>query len=103
MQKHYQEKNVDSMVEVLLSLRVNSLQIAPELRRDLVIALVKHDILMINQGFTFICDLLNIEHDSLKHAITSLISVIASNIKGVDYLTSERNMCVINNIVKIMK
>lgn len=30
--KHYSEKNVDGMIEVLLSLRVNALQIAPELR-----------------------------------------------------------------------
>lgn len=32
-------------------------------------------------------DLLNIASHGLKHAICALISVIASTIKGVDYLT----------------
>ena len=34
----------DSIIEVLLSLRVNALQISPELRPNLVAELVKHDI-----------------------------------------------------------
>jgi len=38
------EKNVDGLIEVLLSLRVNALQIAPELRKDLVYELIKNDI-----------------------------------------------------------
>ena len=39
----------------------------------------------------------------MKHAITSLISVIASTIRGVKYLITDKNMCIIENIVKIMK
>jgi hypothetical protein len=92
LQKNFQDKNVDGMVEVLLSLRVNSLQIAPELRKSLVSALVSHDILMINKDFDFILALLNYDHDSMKHAITSLVSVISSNVKGVEYLTTQKNM-----------
>ena len=41
---NYREKNVDGMVEVLLSLRVNALQIAPELRKNLVYELIRNDI-----------------------------------------------------------
>jgi len=41
------------MVEVLLSLRVNSLQIAPELRKNLVYELIRNDILLINENSNF--------------------------------------------------
>lgn len=84
------------MVEVLLSLRVNSLQIAPELRKNLVLVLIKHDILLINENFDFVLTLLNYDHDSMKHAITSLISVISSTLKGVEYLTQSKNMVTIS-------
>lgn len=42
--KHYKDNNVESLVEVLLSLRVNALQIAPELRKNLVYELIRNDI-----------------------------------------------------------
>ena len=42
------EGNTDSIIEVLLSLRVNALQISPELRPNLVSELIKSDIFMIN-------------------------------------------------------
>lgn len=50
--KHYHDKNVDGMIEVkiniqkkvLLSLRVNALQIAPELRKNLVYELIRNDV-----------------------------------------------------------
>jgi hypothetical protein len=102
---NFQEKNIDGMVEVLLSLRVNSLQIAPELRKTLVNELIKSDILLINenQKFEFVRTLLNYDNSSMKHAITSLISVISSTYKGVDYLTSRNNMIIIESIIKIMK
>ena len=42
--KNFQEKNIDGMIEVLLSLRVNALQIAPELRKNLVYELIRNDV-----------------------------------------------------------
>ena len=50
---HFRDKNVDGMVEVLLSLRVNSLQIAPELRKNLVYELIRNDILLIKEKRNF--------------------------------------------------
>jgi len=47
--------------------------------------------------------ILTIPDDSLKHAITSLISVISSTLRGVEYLTSHKNMLVIKNVIKILK
>ena len=38
------EKNFDGVTEVLLSLRVNALQIAPELRKNLVYELIRNDL-----------------------------------------------------------
>ena len=50
---HFRDKNIDGMVEVLLSLRVNSLQIAPELRKNLVYELIRNDILLIKEKRNF--------------------------------------------------
>lgn len=54
--------------------------------------LIKNDMFLItqNRNMAFIMDLLGINsHNAhgLKHAICALISVIASTVKGVDYLT----------------
>ena len=39
--------NVKGIVEVLLSLRVNALQISPELRKNLIYELVRNDVFML--------------------------------------------------------
>lgn len=36
LEQHFQEKYIEGIIEILLSLRVNALQIAPELRKSLV-------------------------------------------------------------------
>lgn len=41
------DQSIDTIVEVLLSLRVNALQISPELRSNLVNELIKNDIFLI--------------------------------------------------------
>jgi len=38
---------VENVIEVLLSLRVNALQISPEMRRSLVAELIKNDMFLI--------------------------------------------------------
>jgi hypothetical protein len=50
------ENNVENIIEVLLSLRVNALQISPELRRNLVNELIKNDMFLItlNRNMAFI-------------------------------------------------
>ena len=85
------ENNVENVIEVLLSLRVNALQISPEQRRALVTELIRNDMFMINKNNdnSFVLDLLNIKSHGLKHAICALISVIASTPQGVDYLITK--------------
>jgi len=102
---HYKEKNVDGIIEVLLSLRVNALQIAPELRKNLVYELVRNDIFLIteNDSFDFPMGILEMNNSSLKHAITSLISVVASTLKGVEYLCHGNKMQIVEKIIKILK
>ena len=97
--------NVESLVEVLLSLRVNALQIAPELRKNLVYELIRNDIFDIEakQSFEVILKVLDIEKNSVRHAISSLISVISSTLKGIEYLTTNDNMVVIERVIHIMK
>jgi len=48
-----------------------------------------------------IVEILNYDSNSLKHAITSLISVISSTLKGVEYLTTGSNMVIVEKIIKV--
>ena len=41
------ENNHKAIVEVLLSLRVNALQISPELRKNLVYELIRNDVFLV--------------------------------------------------------
>jgi hypothetical protein len=45
--------------------------------------------------------LLDINNQSLRHAITSLISVISSTLRGVEYLTYGGNMIIIEKVVRV--
>ena len=47
LEKYVAEKNIDGICEVLLSFRVNALQIAPELRKNLVYELIRNDLFKI--------------------------------------------------------
>jgi hypothetical protein len=98
------ENNVENIIEVLLSLRVNALQISPELRRNLVSELIKNDMFLItqNKNNSFVMELLAINSHGLKHAICALISVIASTIKGVDYLT-QIDLVITEKLIEILK
>jgi hypothetical protein len=55
-----------------------------------------------NKNFKFVMDLLLINSHGLKHAICALISVIASTVKGVDYLTVV-DMSIAEKIIEILK
>jgi hypothetical protein len=101
------ENNVENIIEVLLSLRVNALQISPELRRNLVTELIRNDIFLVRQhaNSDFICDLLAFDSSGLKHAVCALISVVASTAQGVDYLLvnqSEPQFALILKIIDIL-
>ena len=67
--------------------------------------MIRNDVLLINEQnrFDFISTLLNYDNASMKHAITSLISVISSTLKGVEYLTSRNNMVFICYIRLLLK
>jgi hypothetical protein len=43
--------NIKGVIEVLLSLRVNALQISPELRKNLVYELIRNDIFLLNSSY----------------------------------------------------
>lgn len=89
-----------------MSLRVNALQIAPELRKSLVEELIRRDIFKVTQydNFNFLMDILNIKNKSLRHAVTSLISVIVSTLRGIEYLTAGgSDTTVLDKIIKILK
>ena len=96
------ENNLENIIEVLLSLRVNALQISPELRKNLVYELIRNDIFLINakKNNTFILELLAMSSHALKHALCALISVIASTLKGVEYLV-ENDQAVMQKIIDV--
>lgn len=98
------------MIEILLSLRVNALQIgtawvtvAPELRKNLVYELIRRDIFKIYETdrYDFVLEILNIKNKALRHAMTSLISVLSSTLKGVEYLSHNNNDCILQRIIKV--
>ena len=73
-----------------MSLRVNALQISPELRKNLVYELIRNDVLNIEEkkNDNFVLDLLSYHAYNLRHATLSLVSIIAATYKGVEYLMS---------------
>jgi len=97
-----EENNSENIIEVLLSLRVNALQISPELRKNLVYELIRNDIFLISakKHNQFILDLLAIGSHALRHALCALISVIASTYKGVEYLV-ENDLSVMQRIMDV--
>ncbi|EGR27657.1 hypothetical protein IMG5_191980 [Ichthyophthirius multifiliis] len=105
LQKHFSDRNIDGMIEVLLSLRVNALQIAPELRKNLVYELIRNDIFNIEatEKFDFVFQIIDINNQSLKHAITSIISVVSSTLRGVEYLVYNEKYTIIERIIKVLK
>ena len=96
LNKAKEEKNTENIIEVLLSLRVNALQISPELRKNLVYELIRNDILK------FVLDLLGFHAYNLRHATLSLISIISATYKGVEYLMSN-GPTIVEKIIEIMK
>jgi len=98
------ENNVKAIVEVLLSLRVNALQISPELRKNLVYELIRNDVFLLTTRAKnqFLMELLEYKHKGLRHALLALISVIVSTLKGVEYLVTNDQL-LIARIIDILK
>jgi hypothetical protein len=63
LMKNHKNNDINGIIEVLLSLRVNALQIAPELRKNLVYELIRNDIFNVeDKGVTFIMRLLKVKN-----------------------------------------
>jgi len=98
-----EQNNIEAQIEVIMSLRVNALQILPELRRSLVNELIRNDILLITANKkTFTLELLATVSHALKHALCALISILASTSKGVDYLVEDGNE-IVQRMIEILK
>ena len=97
-----EENNLENIIEVLLSLRVNALQISPELRKNLVYELIRNDIFLISgkKNNAFVLELLSISSHALKHALCALVSVIVSTLKGVEYLV-ENDQTILQKIIDV--
>lgn len=47
-------------------------------------------------------EILNIKNKSLRHAVTSLISVIVSTLRGIEYITNGgSDVVVIDKVIKV--
>lgn len=77
------------MTEVLLSLRVNALQVPIDQRPNLVSQLVSADIFDISskKSQAFLLSLFQLSSHGLKHALTALISIVVSTPQGIQYIT----------------
>ena len=89
---------------MLLSLRVNALQISPELRKNLVYELIRNDIFLITTKARnrFLLSLMAIERKSVRHSLLALISVIVSTLKGGEYITQINND-IIKKVIDILQ
>ena len=98
------ERNIDGICEVLLSFRVNALQIAPELRKNLVYELIRNDLFKIeeNEGFGFLLQFVENPNPKLRYAIIPLVSIVCSTLRGVEYITFKKNMSVVEKIIKVL-
>lgn len=96
--------DIHQIIEVLLSLRVNALQIAPELRKNLVYEIIRNDIFLLNTKHRnlFLLELLETQQKNLQHSLFSLISIVASTLKGVEYLLTNDQM-VVMMLIEILK
>ena len=92
------------IMEILLSLRLYSLQTIPELRKDLINELIMNDILYITEPKNnfFTNELLNFHSYQIRHSILSVISIISSTYDGVNYLLTN-NFSILEKIIEIMK
>ena len=92
------------IMEILLSLRLYSLQTMPEIRKNLIEEFISNDILYITESKNnfFINELLNIHSYQIRHSILSLISIISSIYSGVNYLLSN-NFSILEKVIEIMK
>ena len=86
-----------AIIEVLLSIRVNALQISPELRKNLVYEILRNDVFLLQTRAKnqFLLEMLSMKHKSLLHALLSMISIVVSTLKGVEYLLGNDQMIII--------
>jgi hypothetical protein len=79
---------VDGLIDILLSLRVNALQLREsEQRRAFVRALAKGDVLLLKASSAVLLDMFLVPSHALKCALSALLSILASTSEGLDYLT----------------
>ena len=96
------ENNIKAVIEVLLSLRVNALQISPELRKNLVYELIRNDVFLLTTRAKneFLLDLMEIAktNKGLCHSLLALVSVIVSTLKGVEYIVMNGTQVIVRVI-----
>ncbi|TNV79997.1 hypothetical protein FGO68_gene14820 [Halteria grandinella] len=101
-----QEGNLKGVIEVLLSLRVNALQISPELRKNLVYELIRNDVFMLTTRSKdeFLLEMLEIARKTpaLCHSLLALLSVIVSTLKGVEYIVTNGYQ-IITKVIMLLK
>lgn len=100
-----QKNHDDGIVESIIALRVNAMQISPELRKNMIHAFAKNDILHIvkDGNFEFTNHLLHSTNLIIVQNIASLISIIASSKEGIDYLVPNGIHGLVESIIKVTK
>jgi hypothetical protein len=96
-------ENADHLADALLDIRVRAMQTQPSMRKDLIRQLVMGDILGI-QGqtkFELVLKILQNEKGPVRHAISALLSVIASTLEGISYLTLNNQFDLVEHVIKV--
>lgn len=97
-------KNADSAVDLLLSLRVNALSAPPEQRKNFISSLIKGDVFLLARGTALISELFSVPSNSLKSALCALISIIATTSQGIAYLTKNvEDFTTLERLIDVLK
>lgn len=103
--KAFESKNNEEIVDSLLIVRVNGLQISGESKRDLVNDLISLDFFEVQteEKFSFLLGLLEIPNHQVKRTVLSIVSMITSTVKGVQYIVRDGEVILLQRITEVFK
>ena len=69
----------------------------------MVYELIRNDLFKIEEleGFSFVLDLLDNPNPKLRYSLLPLISIICSTLRGVEYMTNQKDLTIVKRIIKV--
>lgn len=97
-----QGKDDEGVIDALLTVRVKALQVLPGERESYINNLISVDIFDLKGNNNIITDLLKTDNVQVKHAVTSVMSILSSTEKGIKYLVEDRENTLVPAVIKVI-